>query len=218
LIALSEIVFNSKAFQVIGENLLTALIMSLGASVGIIGLSCLAAWYYKKTKTVQKRRWIVFGVLALATLVFIVLAVMRSTFLALHNITVSPVIFVVVNLFLFIVSCLLSYLIIPRADEQQQRKRRAQLEKAIDSRIQIMESLRVEKNKLSDIVAVRLQYHNHVSDLSKHYKQWCTDLSADLLAIFKRTNLVFRSDRCTPDCFIPVISDNNSDFNNATLL
>ena len=201
-IAIGEIFFNSKAFQVLGDNLITVLLTSLGATAAILGLPFLAAKLYKQTKSTTRRKLIVAGSLLLAVAMFAGLAVMRSTYLEMHQVSVSPIFFLIVNVFMFIVSALLSYFILPDADQEELRNQRRKLEEDIAAKDKSIKELAHRKEELVVIVAEHLKYHNRITEQQKHYIEVCLRMEAELLAMFKRINLAFRTDRLTPDCFI----------------
>ena len=113
IITIGEIVFNTKAFQVIGDNLLFSLMISIAVSTGILAFAHFATFLYKGAKSVLHKRLIVFGSLLLVTIVFYIIAIFRSQYLASQNIHISPSYFVIFNLFFFIVTALISFFILP---------------------------------------------------------------------------------------------------------
>ena len=100
-IAIAEIFYNTNAFQILGETMLFALIISIGVSVGVFAFSHLTPFFIKSQKTKLMRWVVVIACLLTATGLFIALANFRSQYLATHGFQVSPWYFVMINLFFF---------------------------------------------------------------------------------------------------------------------
>src|ERR1035437_995372 len=117
VIFVGEVVFNAKAFEISGENMLFALIISFCISFAVYAFSHILPEKYKKLET-PREKWI-FTVTALVfvTSVFICLAFLRSYMLAQHHVSISPVVFVILNLFLFVVSVFVSSYLFPTKEE-----------------------------------------------------------------------------------------------------
>lgn len=201
VIAVSEIALNAKAFQVLGENLLVAASMSTGVSVAVLLGAYGAARLYKKAKSVWERRWIVVISAVASTAVFTGLAVMRSTYLALHGVSVSPVFFVAINLFLFAASSLLSYFSVSDPKDEALRKRRTELVRGIEARTKTILQLHRDKDELPERIATNLKSHHRLAERSKLYAAECRRYEREAIAAFIRTNRLYRNDRLTPDCF-----------------
>src|ERR1035437_6873576 len=113
IISIGEIMFNTKSFQVTGENMLFALILSISVSFAVFVFSHIAPFLYKSRKTTFQRRLVLFGSLLFVTGLFTALAIFRSTYLANHDVHIDPFYFVIINLFFFVVSALLSFFVLP---------------------------------------------------------------------------------------------------------
>lgn len=120
IITLGEIMFNTKAFQVTGESLLFALILSICISMAVFLFAHITPMLYKAATTKIIRISVVVGALLLVTCLFTALAIFRSTYLASHDVHVEPVYFVIINLFFFIVSALISFFVLPSWTEIKQ--------------------------------------------------------------------------------------------------
>jgi hypothetical protein len=201
IIFVGEIIFNAKSFQITGENLLFALIISFSISLGIAVFSHIVAFMYKGARTRVERGLIIGGSLLLVSAVFTVLAVFRSNYLASHDVNVSPGYFVLFNLFFFIVSGLLSFFLLPTWQEIKENLRHVRLHYAMKKRNRELEKLKAEKIAIKDLHTtnnkqrIRLMHHANysVERIRKMYFE-CVE-------VFKGTNLIFRTDKQTPDCF-----------------
>ena len=113
IISIGEVVYNTKALQIIGDNMLIALILSICVSIAVFFFEHVTPLVYKGAKKVSHRIVTIILSLTIVTSLFIVLGVFRSKYLALHGLHISPIYFVIVNLFFFIVSTLLSFFVLP---------------------------------------------------------------------------------------------------------
>lgn len=204
IIMTGEILFNSKAFQVTGENMLFALILSVSVTISVFVFSHLASFLYKAAKNKFQRRMVVALTLSLVTLLFIALAIFRSQYLASHDVTINPIYFVVINMFFFIVSWLLSFSMLPTWLELKEAAVHLKLYKSICKRKKRIEQLKNEKEKMK---AKNLEDSKH-RIRTIHYAQYSRDtvrkMYFETVETFIRTNLTYRTDRKVPDCFSDV--------------
>lgn len=201
IIWIGDTVYLTKSFAITGENFLFSLVLSISVSVAAFGFSHLASFLLKSAKSPFWWRVILFSSLGLILAVFITLAIFRSRYLAAHDIEVSPVSFVIINFFFFIVSALLSFFILP--SWQEIRDNIASLKKynGIKKNLKKAENLRNEKEERKKILADRNSQRIELN----HHAQYSVDLVrkkyAESVEIFKGTNIVYRTDRQVPDCF-----------------
>ena len=207
IIIFGEILFNTKAFQVTGESLLFALILSISISFTVLFFSHLAAFLYKAAKN-RSQRWLVISVsLLIVTAVFTALAIFRSKYLASHDIHIHPIYFVIINLFFFIVASLISYFILPTLQELRENAIRLKQYRIIQKDEKKIEKLSQEKEGRT--IKILDSSKGHVYDM--HSAQYANDLikkmCKEAIAVFKGTNLKYRTDRQMPDCFSQVIPE-----------
>lgn len=207
IITVGEILFNTKALQVTGENMLFALILSISVSFAVLAFSHLAPSLYKGAKTKLKRLLIVVGSLLLATILFTALAIFRSKYLEIHDIHLNPIYFVIINLFFFIVSSLLSFFVMPSWTEIKENSHKLKILHSIKKRNKEIEQLKKERQSIKTTILertkgrIRIAFHTNyaIDRIRKMY--W------ESLETFKTTNLTFRTDRVAPDCFGDVLSE-----------
>src|SRR6185369_13406793 len=122
-----EVIYNTKSFQLIVESLLFAFGLSFAISFAVMLSSHFAAFLYKEAKTGLKRRLIVIISLAIISIVFTAIALLRSIYLAKHDVQLNPLYFVLFNLFLFIVAGLVSLFFLPSWQEIKDQLRHIKL-------------------------------------------------------------------------------------------
>lgn len=207
IIAIGEILFNTKAFQVTGENLLFAFILSISISVAVFVFSHLASFLVKAAQTKWKRRLIIASSLILVTGLFTALAIFRSRYLATHQIQINPLYFVVINLFFFIVSALLSFYLLPPWSEIKQNYAKLKLSDAIQKCKNAISLLKAEKERIKEVVLENTKYRVRISYYANYCAERIRKMYRESLDLFKSTNLVYRTDRCVPECFSHAVLD-----------
>ncbi len=208
LIILSgEVFYNIKAFQLIVENMLSALWLSIGASTGVLIASHAAAFFYKMAKTKLQRWLIIIASLSLMSSVFYIIAVFRTDYLASHNVHINAIYFVIFNLFFFLVISFLSFFILPTWEEVKQQYHLLFLHKTIGKRKGVIkkllkekEAIQVEKHITEKERASIIYYANYqVERIRKMY--------AEAVGIFIGTNRIYRTDGQIPDFFLGSIPE-----------
>ena len=201
IIALGEVVYNTLAFQIVGENLLFSFIISVAVSVAVFAFSHFIPFLLKSIENKLKRRLTLVGCLAFVTGLFIALAMFRSKYLAAHDMIISPVYFVVINLFFFVVALLLSYFLLPTWAEFKENSQRISKYKNMEKNKKEIQELssqqEANKSELLEKNKARLQMN--------YYAQYCLNVVAGMykesLGIFQSNNLLYRTDKAVPTCF-----------------
>jgi hypothetical protein len=201
IMTIGEVLFNTKAFQVIGENLLFSLILSISVSFGVLVFSHLFPFVYKNAKSVAQKRLIIFLSLLVVTGLFTALAIFRSDYLANQDVHIPPIYFVIINLFFFIVSSLLSYFIVPSWQEIKQNHFLVNLYKTVVQRRKEIELLKKEKENLREQAKENIKERIRVVSFANYAAARFRKIYRDGVEIFKTTNLANRTDRKTPECF-----------------
>ena len=209
ILALGEVVFNSKVFQITGENLLFALIISVSITVGVNLFAHLSVLQYKAAKTKLKRRLIVAASLTLATGVFIALALLRTRYLAAHHVDVSPINFVVFNLFYFIVTSLLSFYVFPTKEEIKLNHEKIVRLQAIEKMKKEAVALKGEREHLKEVILENTKHRIRISYYAHYLAERIRKKYHESVELFKSTNIIFRTDKFVPECFShPAIEPN----------
>ncbi len=207
IVTLGEIIFNTKAFQVTGESMLFALILSFSVSVAVLAFAHFSTFLYKGAKTTLQRRLILFGCLTFVTIVFSVLAIFRSEYLADHEVHINPSYFVVVNLFFFIVSAFLSFFILPTWTEIKQNTQHLLTLKRINKRKKEIGKLKQERQEIKKTVLERTKDRLRVIHYANSANDRIRKMYFETLEIFKSTNLMYRTDKIIPECFSQQVSE-----------
>ena len=216
IILIGEILFNTKAFQVAGENMLFALIISFSISITVAISAHLASFLYKKAENTFQRRVIIATTLFIVTVVFIALAFLRSIYLESKDVHISPFYFVIINLFFFIVSALLSYFILPTWQEIKEGLHKWAKHKAILKRQKQIASLKNEREKIKEILLEKTKNRLRILYYAKYGREVIRKMHTHAVEVFKNTNMLYRSDRKTPDCFSDKLTE--PDIEDVTML
>ncbi len=201
IISIGEVLFNTKSFQVTGENMLFALILSISVSFAVFAFSHVATFLYKSRKTTFQRRAVAFTTLFLITGLFTALAIFRSSYLANHKVYINPFYFVIINLFFFIVSVLLSFFVLPTWQEIKENTSRMKHAFGIAKRKKEIEKLKKEKDDIRKVILERTKNRIRIAHYSNYAAERIRKLYLETVGIFKSTNLTFRTDKQMPGCF-----------------
>ena len=214
LVYAGEAAFNTKAFLITGDNLLFALILSICLSFGVLVFAHISMNMVKIARTVIKRRFLVAGSFVLATCLFIALAIFRSRYLEAHQITVEPKYFVIINLFFFVVACLVSYYLMPTSKEFKDNEEKRKVHRRIENRIKENKLLLARKEKIQDTIAEVTKMRIRVAYLAKYVLNRVQKMFKESQAVFISTNLNFRKDGQCPTCFNDHVDDISIDIDN----
>lgn len=207
LVYAGEAAFNTKAFLITGDNFLFALILSICLSFGVLVFAHVSMNMVKSARTVIKRRIIIAGSLILATCLFIALAIFRSRYLEAHEISVEPKYFVIINLFFYIVACLVSYFMMPTRKELKENEEKRRIYRRIEKRKNEIKSLQKQKEKLQETIAELTKMRVRVAYLAKYVLNKVQKMFREAQAVFITTNLTFRKDGQCPTCFSDHVDD-----------
>jgi len=214
IITAGEIMFNTKAFQVTGENLLFALILSICISFAVFIFSHITSFLYKGAKNPLQGRLVIISSLILVTILFSALAIFRSSYLASHEVHINPIYFVIINLFFFIVSALLSFFVLPSWGEIKTNALHLKTFHAMKKRSKEIKQLKAEVEKIRTTIMERTKMRIRIAHHANYAADRIRKMYWETLEIFKTTNLTFRTDRKTPDCFGEVVEGPDiNDFN-----
>lgn len=205
IINLGEIIYNSKSFQVTGESFLFSLFLSVIVSFSVFIFSHLVPFLYKIAKTTFQRRLLIWGSLALASLVFWVMAILRTDYLADHDVHLSPLIFTLFNLFFFVVSSLVSFFMLPTWAELKEQTNRSKILKEIENLEKEVKQIQIERQRIDegrqenrkDCHRIKSYYNSLMDRLRKMY--------FETIELYKATNRTYRKDGIIPDCFSDVL-------------
>jgi hypothetical protein len=156
---------------------------------------------YKSAETKEKKIAVVLGSLILSTALFIAMAVLRSKLLEKQDMSISPVFFVIINMFFFIVSALLSYYLLPSWQEIVKHWNASKLLKAIAKRKEEITELKKEKETLKVKSIELTKAHLRMPVYAAYTIERIKKMYREAAELFKTVNLTYRTDRQMPDCF-----------------
>jgi hypothetical protein len=201
IIISGEIIYNMKAFQVIGESLIYALLLSLCASVAILVFGDLTAMLYKLAKNKLERISIVIVSLLIVGALFYEFGVLRSSYLSSHGTSVHPLFFVIINLFFFVVSALLSYFFLPSWQEIKEHINMMKLYRPYQNRLRESARAIAEKESIQDAIHEMSKGRIRLMNYAEYSKNTIGKMYHETVGLFIRLNITYRVDRKTPDCF-----------------
>lgn len=201
IIMLGEILFNTKSFQITGENLLFALILSISVSFAVFVFAHIVPMLYKAARTKLQRRIVIGGSALLVTALFTALAVFRSEYLASHEVYISPGYFVLINLFFFTVSALLSFFVLPNWKELKENASRIKTYRAMLKRTALINELKKEREANKATLAEKTKQRIRLVHTANYSAETFRRMYHESAEVFKRTNLAYRTDGKSPDCF-----------------
>jgi len=211
LMMAGETAYNTGSFQAISQNMIFALVLSVAISVAVILAGHTAASMYKKAKDRTQRIGVVAGSLVIMGAVFYCFALLRTWYLSKHGVEINPLLFVVFNLFFFVVMCLISFQFLPTWEELKNSKRLQKIFQGVQKKKTELNEKRALKEKMQDA----LHTLNKARIRSIHYAKNITESIRtryrETVGQFMATNNRFRTDHKTPECFSAPIPDLNID-------
>ena len=176
---IGEVVLNTQAFQVTGENLLSSLILSASVSLAV----CLGAHFagrkYKDAKTKMEKRLVVIISTVGIIVVSSVIASLRTIFLKRIGVEVNPIYFTVFNIVFFLITAFATWYLYPTSEEIEQNRNHLQkykliqkLEKEKKFREQeVMEHERTTKEKLKEYLRTLMYVELTIERIKKLYRE-----------------------------------------------
>jgi len=207
IITIGEILYNTKAFQIIGENMLFAFIISVSITVAVLAFSNLVPFVLKAVKKKLHRWLVIFASFALIMGLFISLAIFRTQYLAAHGQKVSPVNFVIINIFFFIVATLLSYFVLPTWKEIRDHAHKNKKYKEKERRVVEIKNLYAEKEAIKENLLERNKVRIQLANYDLYLINEVKSMFRESLGAFQSSNLINRSDKCVPKGFSDQAND-----------
>ncbi len=202
LLHIGETFFNISAFQVFGDMWLASAALAFALSIALFCWSHALPVFVKREVEKQRKILIVVGGIGIVTVIFTVLGLLRSQMLVLHTQqSVSAVYFVLLNLFVFIASAVVSYFLLPEWEaikaliqsrkKQHEKRQRQQNYKALTQQEKHLHT-QAEQHVKNRILNIGQAY-----DLERQIHLWYREA----VGVFIQENLIRRSDGITPKCF-----------------
>jgi len=198
----AEALFTSLSFQFFGENLLISILIAIPFTIAVSEYAHLVAMQYKKYPNPIKRRLFLMASILFASIVFFGLSYFRSQALGKEGFSIATLFFVMINLFIFLVSAFLHYKYSMTKEEKVKYHTYKMLKEEIEKRnaeiIQIGQHICDLDTQLQEkaMLAFQLEHcaKNTIEEIQKHYEEAVEKL--------KSTNILSRKDNVYPECFL----------------
>jgi hypothetical protein len=207
LLSASEAIFASTSFQIFVSNLLFSLIIGLTFAVALYYSAVVGTKVLKLARNRYQFMGIFFVILTIIGVVFYTLGYFRLIFLnemsddANLNYHLSPLQFMLIQLFFYTCAILLKYFYLPEKSEFEQyhnwRKAKRDIGKLEKQKKQLEDNIREIEQSLKQSLITRRTLISHSADtelkIDAHYK--------DAYQHYIKSNLHHRSDNSIPLCF-----------------
>jgi hypothetical protein len=198
----AEALFTSLSFQFFGENLLMSILIAIPFTMAVSEYAHLVAMQYKKYQHPIKRRLFLLASILFASFVFFGLSYFRSQALGKEGISIATLFFVMINLFIFLVSAFLHYKYSLTKEEKIKYHTYKKLKEEMDQRKaeieMIVQHFSDMDAKLQEkaMLAFQLEHYakNTIEEIKKDYEEAVEKL--------KSTNTLLRNDNVYPECYL----------------
>ncbi|MFA6924736.1 MAG: hypothetical protein WC223_10855 [Bacteroidales bacterium] len=212
IIFIAEAIFNSMAFQFLGDNMLFSMGIALPVTFAFSEASKHIALKYKGKETPKEKRNYLFKSLSLVSIVVIALSCLRSLAFGHGYLSFGTLFYAIINMFLFIVAVFIYYMHYPTKEET----RRYNEYKKINEEIKKLE---LEKKAILENTADLRKEYNNKQDITvkiDHYAKTNKSIVNMIfkLAVSKAKETYFLNNRSgyNPKCFNEVIPELNIDY------
>lgn len=203
ILAVVETFFGAAAFQILGDNLIIAIIISAGITFALILLAkFLVEQIIENTNDSRKKAMFAIGGAVVALAVFYLLAMLRAKQLSEStDFPIHPIFLVFVNILFFLVTCYYYYSIYRTKAQRKRYEELLRYQKILMelARQEAYLTEQIEGLKKSAVEKVRLMMSKpgYAKWLIERIRKW----RVETIETFKAANLAHRSDKQTPDCF-----------------
>lgn len=214
-IAAIESVISYKAFQILGDGIIYSFAIAAGLGIALWAFAHNVPNIIRLGNSPKKKIIISSILFTLTTASFYILSILRSYyFKEVGAISISPVIFTIINLFFFSISSVLAFFHLP-TKEQKIAKQKFDL---LKNEIQLLEtkkaSLLSEKELLQIRLLQELKLRLQKIEYSENMKKKVDNLYHESIGAFIRSNVMVRKDETIPLCFKKYLGDQKQSSNN----
>lgn len=207
-----EVVLNAPAFQIMGESLLLAFLLSISISFAIAALSHYTAQLCRNAESREKKIGIAVFSFVIASAISIALAYLRSKYLESQDTHIPPALFAVISIGLYSICTWISYINLPSKEEIQEHEEKFKIYNAIQKRKRETEELKKEKENLTATTMEKVTYHLKAPIYAESVADRIRKMYHETVAEFKTTNLIHRTDNGVPDCFRDMVPEPDINF------
>lgn len=203
ILGIVETAFGAAGFQLLGDNLLFAIVISAGITFALILLSkYLVEQLIENTQSSKRKAMLLAGASLIALMVFYILASLRSRqFVENADIPIQPIHLVFINVLFFVVTCV-HYYSLYRTKAQRKRYQelmhyKKKLVGYAQEEHQLAGQIDALKKAKQDRTLIHMSKPGYIQWFIEQIRNW----RAEAIETFKAANLAHRPDRQTPDCF-----------------
>lgn len=201
IIGAGELFFNTMAFQAIGDNLLFSLLIALSVTVAMLMLAHYSAILIKKETRTKQKIFIGVSSLLIVTGVCLVMAYLRSEYMAKNGISINMLLFLILNIGLFAVAALVSYTQMPSWEEIKENQRIKKICQAIEKRTNQINNLKQNIKNVKDALIETNKIRTKISYDTKYKIAVIQKKYLEAVSLYKCENIDFRSDSKIPISF-----------------
>ncbi|PCI19305.1 hypothetical protein COB64_04010 [Candidatus Wolfebacteria bacterium] len=226
-----EAVLAAKSFQLFVSNLMMSLLVALLVWAALVTVAHILPKTIRMGRTITQRLLIGLACLVILSLVFYILGEFRVEYLSQVDefaeasgagsingiLGISPISFMVLNLFFLSVSTLLSFFYLPNREQRQEKEAWDQLTEDVDTMERKIEKLRLEKQSIEDEFNFSQEKRASIVAYAKYTEAWIKTLYEKSIHTFQKENMLKRKDKQIPDCFEQDPPDLNYFYNNINL-
>lgn len=210
LIALSDIAFNSAAFEFMGDALGFAIGIAIGVAVATFVLSKGITYCLRRVNE-GERKWYAYAgaITFIAIAGFWVLSEFRTSQMAAngHEGSASSVSFLLLNLFFFAAAIIIGLLFFPKDNQPACDRNLAQRFQKIKEREDEIERLKKKLEEINANAAVERRKHLAILSYTVHTVNRFRSIYLEAVATWKSTNLLSRPDRGMPQSFSETVPE-----------
>ncbi len=205
---LADLIFNAMSFEFLGHGLLISIGIGLGISAAIYALAKGVVYFVRRAQSDGVKHYVAAaGCFLVACSAFWVISDFRAKMMTDPEISITPLLFFLINIFFFVAAIVIPIIFFRPTDESDSEKQLAR-------RFQIIEERKEEiKRKKAELEAflknANEEREKHLAILSyvAHTMNRITTMYLEAVASFKSQILLTRQDRAMPVCFTEPIAD-----------
>lgn len=206
---ITDMAFNSAAFEALGDSLGAAIGIATGVAVGTFVLAS-GLVYCMRRALAGDRKWYVFAAIIalLAIGGFWTLSDFRTQQMAANGITgASPLSFLLLNLFFFAGAVIIAALYFPKDNQAEADRNLAERFAKIKEREGEISVLKKKIEQINAAAAQERRKHLSILSYATHCMNRFRSIYLEAVATWKSTNLLSRPDRGMPASFSEVVPE-----------
>jgi hypothetical protein len=208
VVNLADLVFNAMAFEFLGEGLAVSIAIGLGVSAAMYVLSNAIVYFVRRAVHESKKFYLAAaGCFFAACGAFWVFSNFRAQMMAESDVSISPQIFFLLNMFFFVASIVIPIIFFQPKNESEAQKELSRRFDLIDERKAEIKQKKAELDAINKTAKEEREKHLAILSYVTHTMNRITSMYYEAVASFKSQILLTRQDRKVPQCFSEPIAD-----------